>query len=161
MFWESTSHWQGNKAILPVCEELTVWRVRGKEVATYSNRLPLTAAEQRGNQLWPEEALEVVPHMKGLNNSRINGGGKRGSSIKVEQPVQNPTCVFREQQAQCDKCGTVSSEGNEVGTGSSATHTELKSSSPRPGIWQVKIRHNNVLKWFTAVFFLNLKWDSD
>lgn len=97
--------------------------MRRKEVATYSNRLPLAAAEQRGNQPWPEEALGVVPHMKGLNNSRINGGGKRGSSIKVEQPVQNPTCVFRERQAQVDKCGTVSSEGNEVGTGSEALHT--------------------------------------
>lgn len=97
--------------------------MRGKEVATYSNRLPLTAVEQRGNQLWPEEALGVVPYMKGLNNSRINGGGKRGSSIKGEQPVQNPKCMFREWQVQCDKCGTVSSEGNEVGTGSEVLHT--------------------------------------
>lgn len=97
--------------------------MRGKEVATYSNRLPLTAAEQRGNQPWPEEALLVVPHMKDSINSGINGGGKRGSSIKGEQPVQNPKCMFRERQAQCDKCGTVSSEGNEVGTGSEAPHT--------------------------------------
>lgn len=53
----------------------------------------------------------------------MNGGGKRGSSIKGEQPVQNPKYVFRERHAQRDKCGTVSSEGNEVGTGSEALHT--------------------------------------